>query len=273
MGIRIKKECKKVSHQCFYDIDKMIIGESFNLHNKFGCFFDENLFKDNLERFLNKNEIEVSKEVHLKVTHKNFIKDYYLDLLVNKGIIYELKAVDNLKKLHTEQLINYLLLTNLNYGQLINFGSSSVEKEFVSTNLNYELRKNYDFDFLEWNNQLENSDLLVNILSDILYDWGAFLDYNLYNKALIFFLGGKNKVIQLVDILDNNEIIGKQKFTLLNDKTAFHLSGIDTRFEYYEEHIKRLLNFVNLEAIQWINFNKHKIKFKTIKRKKLIVLS
>ncbi len=265
MGIECKIKLKKSSHQCFYDIDKLVIGESFKLHNKFGRFFDENFFKDNLAKFIIEQNIDVEKEVNIKVYHKHFIKDYYLDLLVNNGIIYELKTVHKLNEIHTEQLINYLLLTNLNYGQLINFGATSVEKEFISTNLNNELRSKYELDLSEWDNRSENSDLLVNILSDILLDWGAFLDYKLYKKALIFFLGGEDNVIQNINIIDNNKIIGKQNFTLLNNKTAFHLSGIFHKFEFYEKHIQRLLNFVDLETIQWVNFNKHKITFKTIR--------
>jgi GxxExxY protein len=266
MPIEIKKEVKPIKHQRFYDIDKNIIGEAYNLHNKFGRFFEEDFYRDNMERVLINKGLEVYKEFNIKLSHKNFIKNYFIDLLVDKSIVYEIKAVERLIKVHKGQLINYLLLTNLNYGQLINFRPDSVEKEFVSTNLNTELRHKYKLNLKEWDNKIVNSDLLVNIVSDILKDWGAFLDYKLYNKAIIFFLGGENKIKRFVKIIDNKEVIGKQQFSLLNRNTGFHISAITSEQDLYEKHIRRLLNYVNLENVQWINFNKHEIKFKTIKK-------
>ena len=42
------------------------------------------------------------------------------------------------------QLINYLLLANISHGKLINFRTSSVEYEFVSSSLTFKDRMNYN---------------------------------------------------------------------------------------------------------------------------------
>ena len=46
---------------------------------------------------------------------------YRLDLLVERQVIVELKAVDSLTQLHKAQLLSYLKLSGLNLGLLINF--------------------------------------------------------------------------------------------------------------------------------------------------------
>jgi len=58
---------------------------------------------------------------------------------------------------------------------------------------------------------------------DLLCEWSAFLKCGLYTDALIFFLGGKEKVICSVEIYYDNRIVGNQKMLLLDNKTAFHL--------------------------------------------------
>jgi len=264
MAIEYSKEISQISHQKFYDLDKVIVKYAFDIHNKFGRFFDEKIYADKLKKTIDVLGVPAEREVCIKVSHKDFVKKYFIDLLVDKGVIYELKSVNALNNVHEQQLINYLLLTNLNYGQLINFRPGSVKKRFVSTKLNHKERKNYFLDLQDWNSGIENSSFLKDIIIELLQDWGAFLDYNLYKEAIIYFLGGRGKVEKSIDIIDEGKILGQQKFKLLNNKTVFHLSGISKSFESYEKHICRLLKYVDLEAIQWINFNKNDIKFKTI---------
>lgn len=46
---------------------------------------------------------------------------YRLDLLVEKCVIVELKAVEKLKPIHEAQLLSYLKLSGIKLGLLINF--------------------------------------------------------------------------------------------------------------------------------------------------------
>ncbi len=160
-----------------------------------------------------------------------------------------------------------MLLTGLNHGKLINFKGKSVEKQFISNNFTSETRYDFLIDDSHWDNTIKNSKILKKSLIEILNDWGAFLDFKLYRKALIHFLGGNNNVISNIDIIDNNEIVGQQKAYLLDKNIAFHLSGLTKNLESYSKHIFRLLKHSNLNVIQWINFNKNKIELKTIKKK------
>ncbi len=58
---------------------------------------------------------------------------YIADLVVDNSIILELKSVHALNKVMEAQLINYLKLSKLPVGYLINFNSTSLEwKRFVN---------------------------------------------------------------------------------------------------------------------------------------------
>lgn len=52
------------------------------------------------------------------------IGNYEADILVDKSIIIELKAVEKLTNAHIAQVLNYLKATGCKTGLLINFGAS-----------------------------------------------------------------------------------------------------------------------------------------------------
>jgi GxxExxY protein len=67
--------------------------------------------------------LEVEKEKALPVVYKSVTLDcgYRIDLLVEKTVIVELKAVDELTPIHEAQLLSYLKLSGCPIGLLINF--------------------------------------------------------------------------------------------------------------------------------------------------------
>ena len=156
------------------------------------------------------------------------------------------------------------MLTNVNHGKLINFRTSSVEYRFVSTTLDIHSRGDYNINLETFDNN-KKSILLVDIIRDLLKDWGAFLDLNLYHEAVIYFLGGKEKVMTPIDIVRDSRVIGQQAVCKLDERIAFHFSALTKNFKSYERNIKRLLSHTKLDSIEWVNFDKRNIEFKTIK--------
>jgi len=108
----------------------------------------------------------------------------------------------------------------------------------------------------------------VEVFRSLLEDWGAFLELPLYREAVMHFMGGKDVLLKPIDIYSGNDVLGTQKFSLINDDTAFHLSALPNNLESYEKHMSRLLQHTRLQAIQWVNMNKNHIIFKTISTKK-----
>jgi len=60
--------------------------------------------------------------------YKNeIVGEYIADILVHNKVIIELKAVDNLSKLHQAQMLNYLKATVIQVGLLVNFKHPKAE--------------------------------------------------------------------------------------------------------------------------------------------------
>lgn len=265
MGIRCKESLDCKSQDEFHAIDKIVTGYAFDIHNEIGRFCDEKIHQQILAEKCRNASIKAEREVEITLTYKNFTKSYKLDLLVDDGIIYELKAVAALNDSHKQQLINYLLLTGIRHGKLINFRPASVEYSFVSTTLADEDRYNFSLNTADFKDMTKKCKDLKAILSSLLEEWGLFIDFRLFNEALVHFLGGSENVIYPIKIYFNNQVAGEQKMQLLNNETAFHLSGITRAFKGYEKNIINLIRHTNIKNVQWVNFNQRDISIKTIK--------
>ena len=55
------------------------------------------------------------------------VGEYYADLVVNNQVIIELKSTKALSSAHTAQLFNYLHISKLRLGLLVNFQGQSLE--------------------------------------------------------------------------------------------------------------------------------------------------
>ena len=56
----------------------------------------------------------------------NLGKGFRLDILVEDELIIELKSVDELRPVHTKQLLTYLKLTHKEVGLLVNFNEDNI---------------------------------------------------------------------------------------------------------------------------------------------------
>ena len=66
-------------------------------------------------------DIKITVPVTLHYKGESLNKDYVIDMLVENGIILELKAIEGILKVHEAQVISYLKLANKRLGFLINF--------------------------------------------------------------------------------------------------------------------------------------------------------
>lgn len=55
---------------------------------------------------------------------RELVGEYFADMLICDNVIVELKAVQELSKLHEVQLVNYFCATGKDVGLPINFGDS-----------------------------------------------------------------------------------------------------------------------------------------------------
>lgn len=268
MVIKIEREIKRIDEQTFHQIDYRITGLAYAIHNELGRLWSEKIYQNELaNRCRQAGFANVVTEEVLIVSHKDFCKKYFIDLLIEDSIIYELKTVSRLTSDHEKQTLNYLFLLGLQHGKLINFRPPSVQKRFVSTTLRPEER--YDFVIYDnhWSNLDAESLWLKDLIIELLRDWGAYLETNLFYEAICHFRGGEEQVVKKIDVVCKASKLGQHKIHLLNKDVAFRVTAITKEPDSFEQHLRRFIHLTNLAAIQWINFDHNVITFKTIKKK------
>ena len=113
-------EFKRLAHEVMQHV--------FAIHNEFGRFFDEQIYKKELACRMNGVELELA----VTVAYGTFSKTYYVDVLVNSSGLFEFKATDAIHPRHRGQTLNYLLLLDLGHGKVINVRPEVVGHEFVN---------------------------------------------------------------------------------------------------------------------------------------------
>lgn len=108
-----------------------IIGAAMEVHKTLGLGFTEYVYQDALEKEFQIRGIPFEREKHMTVTYKGvpLLHDFYADFICYGRIIVELKAVKELTDEHKAQVINYLKVSGMRLGLLLNFGGSSLTYE------------------------------------------------------------------------------------------------------------------------------------------------
>ena len=116
--------------------------------------------------------IENVREMRLTAIFDSFAKDYFMDFLVDGGILVETKTAEVLSPAHRAQLLNYLFLSGLKHGALLNFRSERVQREFVSTTLGHQARRSVHFETSAWTPLSEGCHVIRDTMQRVLADWG-----------------------------------------------------------------------------------------------------
>lgn len=112
------------------EITGKIIGASFKVHSELGPGLLESSYKECLRYVLEKEGLFVEKEKSLPLIYEEVKLDirYRLDLFIENKVVVEIKSVENLKDVHTAQVLTYLKLTGCKLGLLINFNVADLKK-------------------------------------------------------------------------------------------------------------------------------------------------
>ena len=99
------------------------------IHRELGKGHDEVIYKDAFVVELNQAQIPFSREKNYEVIYKGIILPhfYYADFVVWDKILFEGKAAQKLSDAHIKQVMNYLAISKLRLGLLVNFGGDSLE--------------------------------------------------------------------------------------------------------------------------------------------------
>lgn len=91
-------------------------------------------FKKTLANRLRKHGLNIQQQFPLMVFDEDdtILGEYFADLFIEKCLIVELIACQNLMDEHVAQILGYLRSSKIEHGLLINFGSSKLQiKKYI----------------------------------------------------------------------------------------------------------------------------------------------
>ena len=106
-----------------------VIETGFKVHSKLGPGLLESAYEACLKKDLQNMGVDVASQVPRPIWYMGEKVDvgYRVDLLVEKSLIVEIKAVEAVRNIHKAQILSYLKLSGLHLGLLINFNTISLK--------------------------------------------------------------------------------------------------------------------------------------------------
>jgi GxxExxY protein len=103
-----------------------IVGAAFEVYNELGRGLLEGVYQEALAIELTSRSIPFFQLAPLRINYKGIVleKQFIADFVCYGAVLLELKALDQIHTVHEAQLINYLKITGLRVGLILNFGAA-----------------------------------------------------------------------------------------------------------------------------------------------------
>ncbi len=110
-----------------------IIGACINVHNELGRGFNEIIYKDALEIEFQIQQLQYDREKEFNVFYKGIQlkRTYHADFVVLDNVLLEVKASKEPLESFYRQTINYLKVSKLPIGLMVNFGEDKLHYKRV----------------------------------------------------------------------------------------------------------------------------------------------
>ena len=114
------------------ELTEKIIAAFYAVYNTLGTGFLEKVYRNALALELAKRGLDAQIEVPIRVYYDGVeVGEYFADLVVQKCVLVELKAVEKVSGEHEAQLLHYLRATDYEVGLLLNFGPEPLVRRKV----------------------------------------------------------------------------------------------------------------------------------------------
>lgn len=124
------------------ELTETIIGVFYDVYNELGHGFLESVYEKAFEVALTARGLDVRCQIAVPVWFRGHrVGDFTADLLVERSVLLELKAVRTLDSAHEAQLLNYLRATEIEVGLLVNFGIKPEFKRLAFDNSRKKIQK------------------------------------------------------------------------------------------------------------------------------------
>jgi len=112
----------------YVDLTDKIIKSAITVHKTIGPGYNEIIYERALMKQLEKDGINYENQKRIDIYYlEEKIGYHFLDLVVDKKVIVELKAISDLSNVYLSQVISYLKATNLKVGLVLNFAAPTLE--------------------------------------------------------------------------------------------------------------------------------------------------
>ncbi len=116
-------------------LTERVLGVFYDVYNELGYGFLEAIYQEAMRLALLDAGLRVKTQMPIAVHFRGkTIGMFRADLVVNEGVLLELKTHAALVKEHHSQTLNYLRATDLEVALLLNFGPSPSVKRLVLDN-------------------------------------------------------------------------------------------------------------------------------------------
>jgi GxxExxY protein len=114
------------------DVGTAVMDAAFAVHRHLGPGLLESVYEHCLAEELLQSGLVVERQVAIPVSYRQAKLDvgFRLDLLVERQVIVEVKAIDALASIHTAQVLTYLRFAQVRLAYLINFNSVMLKDGF-----------------------------------------------------------------------------------------------------------------------------------------------
>ena len=110
------------------ELTRAVIGAAMEVHSNLGPGFLESVYEAALAIELNLLNVPYERQKAIPVIYKGEkAKDFFCDFLVDGKVLVELKAIQIMTEIEEAQVLNYLKVTGLQVGLLVNFGQRSLK--------------------------------------------------------------------------------------------------------------------------------------------------
>ena len=108
-------------------LSEQVIGCALRVHTALGRGFPEVIYQRSLEIELTLAGVLFEREVEQSIYYRDVkVGSRRVDFLVEKTLLVELKAADEILSAHKSQVLNYLTAYKLSVALILNFGQSSL---------------------------------------------------------------------------------------------------------------------------------------------------
>jgi len=256
-------ETTPITQAAFGKLAFEVMSHVFAIHDEYGRFFDELVYKRELARRM----AGIETEVGVDVVHHTFFKRYFADVIASRTGVFEFKSAEAIHARHRSQTTHYLLLFGLHHGKVINMRRESVEHEFVNIQANLADLRNPEINEVQYRCNTPGASELKEVLLGMVHDWGTGLDLSLYEEGITHFFGGEAKVLVRIPVTGTGGELAMQTMRLLTPYSAFKLTAFppgSSNHANFQTHAQRLLHHTPLHFIQWINIHQNELTLATI---------